>query len=357
MGSASAEMGFARFLLILLLLSLLTTTSTAQSFRCSSPANCSALVGYAPYNATTLSEIQSQFNVKKFHSLLGANNLPLSTPRTYLIKSKQTVKVPIPCICYNNTGVSNKVPIYTVKKDDGLYFIASTVFSGLLKYQQIVVANKIPDENKIDIGQKLWIPLPCSCDEVSGEKVVHYAHVVEAGSTVEEIAKRFGTDSQTLLSINGMANDSQLMADQSLDVPLKACNSSIKENSLDSSLLVPNGSYAITAGACVKCSCDFTDWTLQCEPSQLNTTISNWGACPSMQCESLYIGNTTSLGNCNRSTCAYAGYDTKTIFTSLTTESTCPASPPPGNNSSKIDSNWNFLFICVFTLLLSFYLS
>ncbi|GKV24181.1 hypothetical protein SLEP1_g33823 [Rubroshorea leprosula] len=100
---------------------------------------------------------------------------------------------------------------------------------------------------------------------------------------------------------------------------------------------------------------------LQCEPSQLNTTISNWGACPSMQCEEVsgspYIGNTTSLSNCNRSTCAYAGYDNKTIFTSPTTESTCPASPPSGNNSSKIDSNWNFLFICVFTLLLCFYLS
>lgn len=116
-----------------------------------------------------------------------------------------------------------------MKKDDGLYFIASVVFSGLLKYQQIVAANNIPDENKIEIGQKLWIPLPCSCDEVDGEKVVHYAHVVQAGSTVEEIARQFGTNSRTLLSINGMANDSQLMADQSLDVPLKGAFQFIAE--------------------------------------------------------------------------------------------------------------------------------
>ncbi|GKV16774.1 hypothetical protein SLEP1_g27365 [Rubroshorea leprosula] len=48
--------------------------------------------------------------------------------------------------------------------------------------------------------------------------------------------------------------------------------------------------------------------------------------CPPMQCEAsrgLLIGNMTSLSTCNRSTCAYAGYNNQTIFTSLTVESTC----------------------------------
>lgn len=69
---------------------------------------------------------------------------------------------------------------------------------------------------------------------------------------------------------------------------------------------------------------------LQCLPSQLKTIKSNWEACPSMQCEEasgslLYIGNTTSSSNCNRSTCAYAGYNNETILTSLIPESTCPS--------------------------------
>ncbi|GKV16770.1 hypothetical protein SLEP1_g27361 [Rubroshorea leprosula] len=215
-------MDFARFLLILPLVYLLSFTSTVQSyFRCSNPATCIALVGYAPINATTLSDIQSLFNVEDQRSLLGANNLPLSTPSNYSIQSKQTVRVPIPCMCYNNTGVSNNIPIYTAKKGDYLYLIATTVFSGLLKYEEIVVANALSYQDILDIGQKLWIPLPCSCDEVGGDKVVHYAHVVEAGSSVEAIAQQFGTDSQTLLNINGITNDSQLVAGISLDVPLR----------------------------------------------------------------------------------------------------------------------------------------
>jgi LysM repeat protein len=74
---------------------------------------------------------------------------------------------------------------------------------------------------KIDVGQKLWIPLPCSCDDVDGVKVVHYGHLVVAGSTVEGIAEQYGTTSATLLSLNQMANASDLKAAQVLDVPLK----------------------------------------------------------------------------------------------------------------------------------------
>ncbi len=81
--------------------------------------------------------------------------------------------------------------------------------------------NGIPDPDKILVGQELWIPLPCSCDEVAGTKVVHYGHVVEAGSSVEKIAMTYGTTEDILLQLNGIVNASQLLAGQVLDVPLK----------------------------------------------------------------------------------------------------------------------------------------
>ena len=37
---------------------------------------------------------------------------------------------------------------------------------------------------------------------------------------------------------------------------LAACSSSISSDSLDNSLLLSNGTYAITAYQCVKCRCD-----------------------------------------------------------------------------------------------------
>ncbi|MBA0771760.1 hypothetical protein Gotri_007237 [Gossypium trilobum] len=287
-------MGFA---LLPVLVSVLTIQySAAQSFKCSSsdPSTCHALVGYITVNNTNLGAIQSLFSVKNLGSLLGANNLPLNTKRSYAIPAQQVIKVPINCLCNNNTGLP----------------------------AQIAAANNIRDPNLITIGDKLKIPLPCSCDEVDGQKVVHYAHMVKAGSSLGEIAQEFGTNEETLARINGIKADGDLKADQPIDVPLKACNSSISGDSFDFPLLAANGTYLFTANGCVKCMCDAANnWTLHCEPSQ--NKPSKWDTCPSMKCqgaEGLSIGNSTAAG-CNRSTCSYAGFNNSTIMTTLVQDS------------------------------------
>lgn len=229
-------MGFANlFLLLPVLVSVLTIQySTAQSFNCSSsdPSTCHALVGYITVNNTNLGAIQSLFNVKNLRSLLGANNLPLDTKRNYAIPAQQVIKVPINCLCKNNTGTSNGAPIYTVQPDDGLYHIAAEVFSRLLLLEQIVAANNIRNPNLIYIGDKFKIPLPCSCDEVDGQKVVHYAHMVKSGSSLGEIAQEFGTNEETLARINGIKANSDLKADQPIDVPLKGILTSVYPSAL-----------------------------------------------------------------------------------------------------------------------------
>ena len=106
-------------------------------------------------------------------------------------------------------------------KDDWLYHIAAEIFSRLVTFQEIAEFNNIPDANKITVGQVLRIPLPCSCDEVDSDKVVHYAHVVQPGSSVDQIATEFGTTTPILLNLNGMTNATDLQAYQVLDVPLK----------------------------------------------------------------------------------------------------------------------------------------
>ncbi|OMP06244.1 Peptidoglycan-binding Lysin subgroup [Corchorus capsularis] len=342
-------MGFASgkpFLLLALFIALTLNYSTAQIFNCSSPRSCHALVGYRVVNNTDLDGIQSLFNnVKNLRNLLGANNLNSSTPRTFNVSAKQVIKIPVNCVCFNGTGTSGGVPVYKVQPDDGLYHIAAEVFSGLVLYPQIQQANGIVDANKIEIGQELKIPLPCSCDEVNGEKVVHYAHVVESGSTLAVIARQFGTDEETLSRLNGGVTDSTLKADQAIDVPLKACNSSIRSDSPDFPLLVANGTYVFTANNCVKCTCDAANnWTLQCEPS--GNKPSNWESCPTMQCENnLTLGNSTGSG-CSRSICSYAGYSnsTTTIFTTLAQDPSCSTSTP-SNGVPRISLNWGLLFI------------
>lgn len=95
------------------------------------------------------------------------------------------------------------------------------MFAGLVTVQEIQAANNISNPDMIIVGQELRIPLPCSCDDVGGEEVVHYGHIVGPGSTVAGIASDFGTDEQTLLKLNGLASPDDLKAGALLDVPLK----------------------------------------------------------------------------------------------------------------------------------------
>lgn len=192
-----------------------------SSFKCSSSgATCDAIIDYVSPNTTTLSALKALFNVKNLRSILGANNLPLTTPPNQTLNANQTLKIPFTCSCANGTGRSNKRPVYTVVPGDGLYHIAAEVFGNLVTLQQIQAANNIKDVNLIDVGQKLWIPLPCSCDEVDGQRVLHYGHVVSAGSSVEAIAQEYNTSQDTLLKLNGLTTPKDLKAGAVLDVPL-----------------------------------------------------------------------------------------------------------------------------------------
>lgn len=338
-------MGSATLLLVLsIFISGVSVIPTAEGFNCTSNATCRAIVDYVSPNTTTLLDIQTRFGVKNLRSILGVNSMPLSTSPNQTVQSKQKIRIPFHCACANGSGTSNKRPVYKVQPGDDLYHIAVDVFSRLVTYQQIQAVNHIKDANLIEKGQELWIPLPCSCDDVDGSKVVHYGHVVEAGSSVDQIASVYGTSPETLLRLNGIANAKDLQAGAVLDVPLRACNSTMNSSSLDYPLLVANGTYVFTAKNCIKCNCDAANnLTLQCEPTDIKH--SEGETCPSMLCGgtgNLYIGNLTSSSSCNRTRCAYSGYTNETIFTTLVNESTCPVSD---SNGSKICSSWVPLLI------------
>ncbi|XP_041012378.1 lysM domain-containing GPI-anchored protein 2 [Juglans microcarpa x Juglans regia] len=355
------EMGYAKVLLGVLLVTALAATSTAETkLKCSKAgATCTALIDYVSPNNTNIAAIQSLFQVKKFRNVLGANNFPTSTPSYRNVTAKEKIRIPFTCLCANGTGVSNRKPVYKVQKGDIMYHIAANVFSGLVSSQQIADVNRLPDASLINPGQELWIPLPCSCDEVNGAKVVHYGMVVDKGNTVEAIAEQYGTTPATLLTLNNMTDPKQLLAGQVLDIPLPACSSNVNSSSLDYPFLqLANGTYVYTAYNCVKCKCDSANnYTLQCEPSGLKPT--NWTTCPAMQCEgadSLSIGNKTSSG-CNQTSCVYSGFTSQAILTSLVTESICPA-PSAAWKIGFQGLGWNFfLLISIQLIFLSLHLS
>lgn len=344
----------------------LTEAQPEANFKClTENATCRSLTDYTSTNTTTLKEIATLFGVKHFLDLLGANNLPSNTNNSYKVNPNQVIKVPFPCKCSNRTGTSNHVPRYKIVPGDGLDAIARVRFAGLVKYQQIQTANKIPDADNITAGATIWIPLPCSCDQVNGSSVMHYAHIVQSESSIQSIAQEYGTSQQTLLKVNGLDDPKKLQAGQLLDVPLPVCNSSIKSDSSDYPFLVPNATYFYTAHQCVKCKCDSTvgNNNLQCEASNLKP-INNWSVCPSTECSgSVLLGNTTSTDSCSRTVCDYTGYTSRNISTTLTTQNTCAVAPSGSGDSDSGASRsmlngWvlNKLLILIHFLILFVYL-
>ncbi|GAU33896.1 hypothetical protein TSUD_66830 [Trifolium subterraneum] len=199
----------------------LTQAQPEANFRClTENATCRSITEYTNPNTTTLKEITTLFGIKHYLDFLGANNLPTNTQNNYKVSPNTVIKVPFPCKCNNGTGKSNHVPKYKIKPGDTLDDIARTRFNALVKYQQIQTANKIVDANNITAGDTIWIPLPCSCDKVDGNSVMHYAHIVESGSSIPSIAQEYGTTQQSLLTINGIKDPNSLQAGQVLDVPL-----------------------------------------------------------------------------------------------------------------------------------------
>ncbi|XP_026394642.1 chitin elicitor-binding protein-like [Papaver somniferum] len=234
----------SKFLSCFLLVSVLITFSSVKSdegFDCKSPAKCISLAGYVSPNATTYSSIASLFGITNLNFLLGANSLPIGTSPSKSVAAKETVKIPFPCSCNNGNGISDKTPIYKVKAGDDLDHIARDIYSLLITYQEIAEANGITNPDKIDAGQNLTIPLPCSCDPVDGNPVVHYAHKVASKETLDMIGKQFGVPEKTLLDLNDLDNAKDLKAESVLDVPLTVCGSMANKTSWEYLSLGSNG--------------------------------------------------------------------------------------------------------------------
>ncbi|XP_020250419.1 chitin elicitor-binding protein-like [Asparagus officinalis] len=308
------------FLLLLFLHLLLLPTSEPARFTCTSPSKstCHSLIGYTTPNATTLLRIKSLFQIKSLRSLLAATLSLHHRPST------QSEGLTTPG--YWVRTACARGPVYKVKAGDGLDSIARNVFNGFVTYQEIASASNITDPNLIVVGQGLVIPLPCSCDDAEGERVLHYGHVAGKGSSLEGIGSEFGVSGEVLMRVNGLKDPKELQAGQVLDVPLRACSSSISSTSIDHDLRVPNGSYILTANNCVQCGCSSDSWQLDCKP----TKGINSGSCPAAKCDNMDMGNSTSISVCERSVCSYAGYNKTAIFTNLTTQSLCDNGGAPG---------------------------
>ncbi|CAK7349733.1 unnamed protein product [Dovyalis caffra] len=393
-------------LLSLLLPSLLLfvfpcTTTHAKSViePCSSSDSCTSLLSYIlPYDSK-LSEIAYRFQVN-ISDISAANSINPTTSflSNQIFHAKSIVKIPIPCPCVD--GIRRSISTtYTVRAADTAEFI-SEGYGGLVSPQQIMSANGVDARNPLMSGQTLLIPLPCTCfnNSDNGIATVYMSYVVQSDESLGSIAMEFDTTVMDLEAVNGLGQPvvdpgdvlaipisvraasgvifswldklfgnpgskpqslrldsshgtiaNQLHSNKFTIRLFYAACSSANLNWHNETLIVPNGSYALTANDCIKCICEPGSLNLQCLPSGIESS------CSHLQCKDsdLFIGDTyvenTSIG-CNITACEYRGHYGRKIFRSLVNSSyvqcpgdrncnaTCPSGSPLSNNPDLVPS-------------------
>lgn len=98
------------------------------------------------------------------------------------------------------------IDIYTVKSGDALWRIAEAYG---VDYQQIVLANKIENPNRLVVGEALLIP--------TNERI----HEIKAGENLWRIAEQYGSSISAIVYVNQLTNASQIFLGQILVIPIR----------------------------------------------------------------------------------------------------------------------------------------
>ncbi|PQM37529.1 lysM domain-containing GPI-anchored protein 1 [Prunus yedoensis var. nudiflora] len=256
---------------------LVTSKSTIEP--CANSDSCNALLGYTVYTELKVSEVASLFQIDPI-ALLTANAIDISYPdvENHILPSQLFLKIPIVCSCVD--GIRKSVSThYKTRPSDTLASIADSIYSGLVSADQIREANSISDPSVLDVGQTLVVPLPCTCFNGTDNSLpaIYLSYVVTPVDTLAWIAARYSTTLTDLMNVNAMGS-AAIKAGDILAIPLPACASNFPRYAADYGLIVPNGSYAITASHCLQCSCGPGNLNLYCQPASLAVS------CSSMQC-------------------------------------------------------------------------
>ncbi|RDY11104.1 LysM domain-containing GPI-anchored protein 1, partial [Mucuna pruriens] len=305
---------------------------------CSSSDSCPSLLSYLLPWDSKLSEIATRFHVKA-SDILASNSVFPITPSSadQILSAKSLVKIPIWCFCVD--GIRRSISTtYTVHAADTLASI-SDGYGGLVSAQQIQSVNSINATNPLTCGATLVIPLPCTCynNVNNGGTAIYMSYVVQRGESLGSIAAMFAITIYDLETVNGLG-DAAVDPGDILSVPIAACSSATL-NWYNESMIVPNGSYTLTAGNCIKCTCEPKDIKMQCVPSGLDIP------CYNLRCKGskLIIGDQyvkRSKTSCNLTQCVYRGHRGGKILSSLKNSSYLECPDNQSHSRASCSPSW-----------------
>ena len=173
---------------------------------CSSSDSCTSLLSYILPWDSKVSEIASRFQVNISDILAANSINPAipSSLGNQILQANSHVKIPISCPCVDGIRRSMSTT-YRVGAADTVESV-SEGYGGLVSAEQIRIVNGINGSNPLLSKQSVVIPLPCTCfnNSNNGVTTVYMSYVVQRGESLSTIGLEFGTTVMNLEAINGL---------------------------------------------------------------------------------------------------------------------------------------------------------
>ncbi|KAJ6849158.1 putative lysM domain receptor-like kinase 4 [Iris pallida] len=194
--------------LLVISLHLLRTSSqatpppTSNGYNCSSDRSIYPCQAYALYRAGAdptlldLASVGDLFGVSRL-SLARASNLTATSP----LVPGQPLLVPLTCACSSNLSY---FPVsYRIAPGDTYYLVSSKNFGNLTSYPVVEVVNPSLVPTNLSVGVDVVFPIFCQCPTTKNGSLAIVTYSFQVGDTFASIASEFGTDVQSLVSLNG----------------------------------------------------------------------------------------------------------------------------------------------------------
>ncbi|XP_072986707.1 serine/threonine receptor-like kinase NFP [Typha latifolia] len=206
-------------LLLLLPFSLSQSNPSPEGFKCSSnrtiyPCSSYALflagLGISPLDLVSVGDL---FDISRL-MVARTSNLSISS----IPREGQPLLIPLTCDCSSSYNHSYSLVQYQINAGDTFIIVSSEKFQNLTVYPDVEFVNPTLVPTNLTIGVMVNFPIFCQCPN-PGDKVLGLVtYVFRPSDNYSSIASNFGTDTKSLISLNGP--ESSVVAFSTILVPM-----------------------------------------------------------------------------------------------------------------------------------------
>ncbi|KAI4984278.1 hypothetical protein ZWY2020_054559 [Hordeum vulgare] len=147
--------------------------------------------------------------------LAHANNLSTSAAPA----AGQPLLVPLQCGCPSGSPNAYAPTQYQISSGDTFWIVSVTKLQNLTQYQAVERVNPTVVPTKLEVGDMVTFPIFCQCPTAAQNATALVTYVMQQGDTYASIAAAFAVDAQSLVSLNGPEQGTQLFSE--ILVPLR----------------------------------------------------------------------------------------------------------------------------------------